>query len=553
MIKYIHEYETLTLEDATYCVIGSGAAGITVAIELSRAGKHVLVIEAGDWKDDQKLDDAYNGQATPPHPQTTEYRRQRFGGTTHLWGGRCVPLDKEDMEVRPHVPYSGWPISFEELSRYYPSAMEYCDAGNADFSLTALGRESSPMFDELPILYPDIYERIERYSLPTDFARKFHNEISNSRLITVLLRARCTSLNANKDGSSIESVTLSDGSNQWEIRDKIFILCGGGLETTRLLLMTRQHCLAWHRLDPALGNFYSCHFDLTFGELRFNGDLPHFNFQKTIDNVFARRKLQFSADFQLNNRLLNSTFRLHFPPYSEPSHGSGILSFIYLAKSILAREHQEILDHGAKPTGKKNNALSHIKNIILRFPSVIRFGYEWLFKIKFAKRKIPYTLEPNSNGSYPLEFNSEQIPTHNNKIELLSQYDNYNMPRISIQWKLTDTDIESGIKSFESIQLALNRTKHCRFIFDRNLLREKMRQALPVGGHHLGTTRMGHSTKDSVVNPDCQVHGVDNLYIASSSVFPTSGHANPTLTIVALAIRLAEHLKSLNGDIHIAS
>jgi hypothetical protein len=550
MIKYIHECDPITLEETTYCIIGSGAAGITVAVELARAGKQVLMLEGGDWKEDQKLDDAYIGQATPPHHQTSEFRRQRFGGTTHLWGGRCVPYDKEDLEHRPHVPYSGWPISFKELSHYYPSAMEYIDAGNADFELTALGKDTSPMFDELPLLYPDIYERIERYSLPTDFAKKYRSEISNSRLITVLLRARCTSLNTNKDGSSIESITVSNGSSQWQIRDKIFILCGGGLETTRLLLMTRKQCSAWHRLDPALGRFYSCHYDLIFGELRFEDNLPHFDFEKTIDNVYARRKLQFSADFQSNNRLLNSSFRLHFPPYSDPSHGSGILSFIYLAKSILAREYQDILDHGAKPTSKENNTLSHIKNILVRLPSVIRFGYEWLFKIKLAKRKIPYTLEPNANGSYPLEFNSEQINSPHNRIELLPQHDNYNMPRISVHWQLTDTDIESGIKCFEYLQSELNKTEHCRLIFDPNLLREKMTKALPVGGHHIGTTRMGHSTDDSVVNPNCQVHGVDNLYVASSSVFPTSGHANPTLTIVALAIRLADHLKNHDSNAH---
>ena len=548
MIKYIHECDSLALEEATYCVIGSGAAGITIAVELARAGKHVLMVEAGDWKDDQKLDDAYNGQVTPPHSQTTEYRRQRFGGTTHLWGGRCVPLDEQDMEYRPHVPHSGWPISFKELSHYYPLAMEYCDAGNADFELTALGKDTDPMFHELPLLFPDIYERIERYSLPTDFAKKFRNEISNSSLTTVLLRARCTSLNTNKDGSRIESITLSDGINQWQIRDKIFILCGGGLETTRLLLMARQQCSAWHRLDATLGRFYSCHFDLIFGELRFKDELPHFDFEKTCDNVYARRKLQFSADYQINNRLLNSAFRLHFPPYGDPSHGSGVLSFIYLAKSILAREYQDILDHGAKLTTKKHNTLLHLKNVAVRFPSVIRFGYEWLFKIKLAKRKIPYTLVPNSNGSYPLEFNSEQIPSPHNRVELLSQRDSYNMPRIAVHWQMTDADIESGIKSIECIQSALNKTEHCQFVFDSNLLREKMRKALPIGGHHLGSTRMGYSTNDSVVNPNCQVHGVENLYIASSSVFPTSGHANPTLTIVALAIRLVDHLKSLSGD-----
>lgn len=547
MIEYLHKYDLEKIDNVPYCVIGSGAAGISLAVALSRAGKKVLLVEAGDWKEDASLDNAYAGNASPPHPETAEYRRQRFGGTTHLWGGRCAPLDEHDFELREHVPHSGWPISHDELSRFLPEALEYNDAGMMDFDSTALGDEAGPMFSGLPSLYPDIYERIERYSLPTDFAAKYRQELASSNRVTVLLRARCTALNTSQDGSKIESINLSNGIDRWQVRAGTFVLCGGGLECTRLLLMTRQKCLPWKRIDSALGRYYSCHYDLIFGDLYFRRGLPRFDFEKTTDEIYARRKLHLSAQCQARNRLLNSTFRLHFPPYGDASHRSGVLSAIFLAKSILAGEYQEILNHGRKLTDAEQNKFRHLGNVLTDLPSVAGFAYDWLFKMKLARRRLPYTLIANANGSYPLEFNSEQVPCADNRIELTSETDNFEMQRISVHWQLTQTDIESGINSFLVMQSRLNRTGVCELVFDAGELRERMQGALPIGGHHMGTTRMGESEEDSVVDSDCRVHGVKNLYVASSSVFPTSGHANPTLTIVALALRLADHLSAAGG------
>ncbi len=528
-------------------MIGSGAAGIAVAVALSRAGKDVLLIEAGDWKEDASLKDAYEGVASPPHPETTEYRRQRFGGTTHLWGGRCVPLDQHDFEYRQHIPNSGWPVTHDELSRFLPAALDYCDAGQMDFDLTALGASANPMFASLPSVFPDVYERIERYSLPTDFASKYRDELMNSGRVTVLLRARCTALNTARDGSSLESVTLSDGADRRQLHADNFILCGGALESARLLMMARRKCAPWQRFDSTLGRFYSCHFDLIFGNLYFKNSLPRFHFETTTDGIYARRKLHLSSGYQAENALLNSTFRLHFPPYVDASHRSGVLSLIYLAKSILASEHQAILNHGRNLSLTEQARWRHLKNVLTDLPAVMRFGSDWLFKMKLARRRLPYTLVANADGSYPLEFNSEQVPNADNRIELTDQVDSFGMPRISVHWRLMNGDIESGISSFLGMQSLLAKTGQCELVFDRGELRERMQEALPIGGHHMGTTRMGESPVNSVVDSACRVHGVGNLYVASSSVFPTSGHANPTLTVVALALRLADHLAFAAG------
>ncbi|WP_241821516.1 FAD-dependent oxidoreductase [Herbaspirillum sp. C7C8] len=545
LIRYLSDCEAASLQDYPVCVVGSGPGGLSLAVALARQGQRVLLVDGGDWRDDQIDDDAYQGAASAPHPGTTEYRRQRFGGTTHLWGGRCVPLDPADFAARSHVPLSGWPISYEEYARYLPEAMQYCDAGNADFTPASLAGGNAPMFSELPQLSQALTEYIERYSLPTDFAAKFSEELKASGLVNVVLRARCTRLLANTDGSRIDAVVLHDGQQEVQVRASQIVLAGGAIEATRLLLCTREQVPAWQRFDGSLGRYYACHFDLIFGEMRLKGEKPRFRFQKTQDGVYARRKLQFTPQWQNQLGLLNSTLRLHFPSYADPGHGSGVLSAIYLAKSILPSEHQDILNHGNQNAVAHPRRLAHVRNVMLDAGSVFGFAYDMVFKRKLAKRKLPYTLIPNRNGTYPLEFNSEQVSDAANRISLLDTTDRYGMRRVDVQWRLTSQDIDSGVQSFMSMQSLLAGTRHCRLDFDPGELKEQVTRALPVGGHHIGSTRMGRFVEDSVVDTDCRVHGVSNLLVLSSSVFPTNGHANPTLSIVALALRMADHLQTV--------
>ncbi|RYE81787.1 MAG: GMC family oxidoreductase [Oxalobacteraceae bacterium] len=549
MIVRLDRCEAESLQDYPFCIIGAGAAGISLAVALSRRGQRVLLLEAGDSRELADLEDSYVGEAAFPHPPTTDYRRQRFGGTTHLWGGRCVPLDDVDFEARAHVPHSGWPLEPAEYWRHLPEAMAYCDAGAADFSVNSLQGEASPMFDGLGALAPDVLERIERYSLPTDFARKFGPELQASPLVTVVLRARCLQLETDAAGARITGVVIGDERQRVSLRADHVILCGGGLEATRLLLNTRERSPAWRRFDASLGRYYGCHYDLIFGALSITGRRPHFKFQKTRDGVYARRKLQFSGDFQRRHGLLNSTFRLHFPPYADAAHGSGVLSMIYLAKSVLPGEYQAILNHGHGGEALAAGRGAHVRNVITDAPSVLGFGFEWLFKRKLAARKLPYTLIPNRQGTYPLEFNSEQVPDASNRVELAEGTDAAGERRLAVHWRLTSLDVESGVESFLRLREKLAETPGCRLDFDLAELRERVGSALPVGGHHIGSTRMGRSVEESVVDPQCRVHGVDNLFVVSSSVFPTNGHANPTLSIVALALRMAEHLHQRNQNV----
>ena len=546
MIVPLDELDPQAALDATVCIIGAGAAGITLACELDGSGFKVLLLEAGAMRpDDAASNELYRGTANAPHPNPSEFRRIVFGGTTGLWGGRCVPFDPVDFEKREHVSESGWPISYEEIVNYYPRAMAYCDAGTFDFNVgTSLKGRPLPTIPGLDDDSEVWADRIERYSLPTDFGKRYRARIAQSQNVTALLNARCVSLHRRAGEGRIESITIADrAGNRRTVRSQYFILAVGGIEAVRLLMLSDPEGPGLGNHSDRLGRFYGCHFENTLGRLVVErGEVP-FDFERTRDGVYCRRRLQFSAEAQLRHRLLNSAFRLHFPSYSDAEHGSPVLSAIYLAKSTLMREYRVILQHGLEAAVQSPTS-AHVRNVALGLPTLARFAFQWLFLRKLARRKMPYTLVRNRDGSYPLEFNSEQTPMASNRVILTDEMDRDGLRRVHVDWRLCEEDAQAAQRGFLLLRDALRQHSWCRVEVDEATLLADMRRSVPLGGHHMGTARMASGSRGGVVNRNCAVFELPNLFIASSAVFCTNSHANPTLTIVALTLRLAEHLKS---------
>jgi choline dehydrogenase-like flavoprotein len=527
--------------EAAICVVGAGAAGITLACELDGKGVKVILLESGGLKTDPSLTDDYAGSATAPHAEPTQFRRAAFGGTTSLWGGRCVPFDPIDFERRDYLPNSGWPIAYEELARHYGQALAYCDAGRFDF--TASGSIASPGptiggMDGGGILLDDC---IERYSLPTDFGRRYRRRIERSSDITAVLNSRCVRLIKSSGADRIEAVEFVDlAGRRQRVNAQLFVLATGGIEVPRLLLGSEPQGGLGNRHD-LLGRFYSCHFENTYGRLVPHGAPVSFEFEKTADGVYCRRQLRFSAAAQREHRLLNTAFRLHFPAYSDATHGSSVMSMIYLAKSMLLPEYRAILQHGT-PDALQSPASQHVRNVLTGLPQLTKFSYDYVFRILLAQRKLPYTLVANADGSYPLEFNCEQTPLESNRVTLSNDTDRHGVRRVQIEWAVCEDDADAARRAFLLLRSVINRGSACRLEFDEERLKEKIRGSLPLGGHHIGTARMAATERQGIVDNQCAVFGLPNLFIASSAVFPTSSHANPTLSIVALSVRLAGHL-----------
>lgn len=529
------------------CIVGAGFAGIALAQELSATPLRIVLLESGGFKRDSRTQDLYRGSTpTPGHGPLHLYRERRFGGTSHVWGGRCSRFDPIDFETRPWVPHSGWPVGWDEMQPFYERAYEYCDLGRYGGTVEELNDPSmrGPMiggFDSDALKTDHLW----LFSLPTNFASKYRPEFSRSPNVQVYLHANCLSIHTSEDGVVVDHVIASSlRHNRFKVKARKFVLAMGGLETTRLLLSSDSpNSGGIGNQHDNLGRYYISHVTGSGGRVRFapRGDLV-WDHERTRDRVYSRRTLRLSEQVQANERLLNCRFTLDFPEISDPGHGSPILSAVYLVKGLLARRIPPEYSAQLSAAGKYRHVLRHIGNCVRGLPVLALFSVKWLWKRGFARRKLPSVVLHSRNLTYNLHFDSEQTPNAASRVFLGEELDEFGQRRLVVEWQMLPDDAASVLRSMRLVTGELGKTGVGVVEFDETALLARIKGST-VGSHHIGTTRMSMRPEDGVVDSDCRVFGVDNLFIASSSTFPTSSFANPTLTIVAFAIRIADHLK----------
>ena len=527
------------------CIVGAGAAGITLACELDGAGMQVLLVDAGQLgRRGTTEQDPYVGTSEGVHPTPAYFRRRGFGGSTAIWGGRCVPYDPIDFEARDYVAGSGWPITYEEVAQFYPKALRYCDAGEFIFDARRAFTGHREMIPGLSAAHELQTHAMERYSLPTNFAVRYRARLAASTNVRVLGATQALRLIRDATAERISALECQRGGQGplLHIEARRFVLAIGGIETPRLLLASESEGAGLGNRSDCLGRYYACHIENVLGTLRPRVPGTVFGFETTSDGVYGRRKLLIEPQVQRRERLRNIAFRLHYPNVSDPLHRSSVLSAVYLAKRTLIPEYRRILQHGVDDRAAAISA--HLRNVACGLPSLASFGAYWLRRRVFAERKLPYMLVANADGSYPIEFNSEQTPLRDSRITLANTRDRFGMPRVHITWRVCDEDIDSVCRAYRLLRRNIQSIGTADLEFDDDGLRAAVAASIPVGGHHIGTTRMAATAASGVVDRDCAVFDLPNLFIAGASVFPTSSHANPTLTLVALSIRLAGHLRA---------
>ncbi|GAC1424343.1 MAG: GMC family oxidoreductase [Chitinophagaceae bacterium] len=541
------------------CVIGSGPAGMITALEYSRLNpdKQVLLIEYGTKNQGpgNGLDNSIEIKNTLNHHDPFECTNKGLGGTSATWGGRCVMYDEIDFLDRP-VLNGGCTWSeelFLEIKDCLGQAAVYFECGRPEFNLSNMAPGAAgpiaQRFTKNNIITDSV---VERWSMPTRFGKRYAKEMAERPNLHLMQGYEARDFTIPDRNGKVSSLFVCASDNRktlTEVKAENFVLAAGTQESTRLLLRNTQlfDCLGF--TPPALGRYYQGHLSGKIASVHFNGDprQTDYGFMRDMDGTYIRRRFQFTTEFLEENNLLNTAIWLDNPLYYDPKHRSGAMSFMYLAMllPVLGKKLAPPAIAHSITSGKKVSIGSHLANILRGLPGSLITPANIFFRRYCLKRKLPGVFLYSPENRYALHFHAEQVPDIWNRMQLANDGET-----LQINYSLTEADIDSVIHLHNVLDEQL-RTMGCgklEYWFPAAGLRDAIRNMSKDGIHQSGTTRIADTPDKGVVNSNLRLWGTSNIYICSSSAFPTSGQANPTFLLGAFAVRLAAYLGSLSGN-----
>ena len=522
--------------DADVVIVGAGAAGITMARALIGSGLDVVLAESGHVDlhgDTQALCD---GEIVGlPYEPLISARQRSFGGTTNMWSGWCKPLDPIDFRPRPWLGLKGWPIGFDDLRPYYGRALDVVEAGAYRFDRSLWSDIDAPLHDfDAARLGFTFWQK----SPPTRFGQRYGGELQRATNVRVLFDANLIEIVEAPQARRVEHLRVRAlGGRSARLCGRAYVLACGGIENARLLLASRS-------VRPAgVGNDHDLvgrcfmehpHWDVA----TVHSDDPY----RLIDSYFRREvegrphRIGWSLSDSAQERLeaLNCVAELNI----DSNLLSGPAAASYLWQRLRA---------GALPDDWQERARRVLGDLGGVAQSAWRKAVLGTYVNKPVKEiTLMVTLDP--------------LPNPSSRVTLSDRCDALGLPLPILDWHLSPED-EHSMEALTSrlagelARLGLGRVrlhpeigrKHSSWARAGRLRGHHIAAEAPemdLSWHHMGTTRMASGPREGVVDADCRVHGSDNLFIAGSSVFPTTGNANPTLTIVALALRLSDHLQA---------
>jgi choline dehydrogenase-like flavoprotein len=479
--------------ESDVCIVGAGAAGITIAHELRGRPLRVALLESGWLTPEAMTQSLYAGEVSERRYFSLDSARNRyFGGTTNQWHGECRPLDRQDFEPCDWVPDSGWPFGLDHLLPFYARAQSLCQLG--PFAYAASDWKEHGV---RPIAFHGerIRSHVFHYSPPTRFGRVYRDDLERAANVVTYLGANVVDLETPTppDRVSAARVACLSG-NGFRVAARLFVLATGGIENARLLLMA-------NRAQPSgLGNTH---------------DLVGRYF---MEHLYLDAAARIRAPDGSISKFYTSGHR---------SAGRRVRGLLGLDPELRRRErltnHCAVLD----ALHRWRDKLEH-------------FGAAEIARcaIRRGRRRARF---------YLVKTVMEQAPNRESRVVLGRDRDRLGSPRVELRWRLSEIDKRTANRGHEILREEFWRAGLGDFRSSLGRESDPWPSRLRGARHHMGTTRMHSDPRRGVVDADARVHGIANLYLAGSSVFVTSGAANPTLTIVALALRLAGHVTRLFG------
>jgi len=500
---------------ADICIIGGGPAGITIAREMIGTRNKVILLESGGLELEPETQDLYRGKNIGRHYYDLDICRLRFfGGTSNHWGGWIRRLQPMDFVKRPWVPYSGWPITHGDLIPYWERAEILMGFGPTGFDAMALSKGYDGI-KPFPFDPKHMHAEATHWRQPMHFGEKFGPELKKADNVTVMFHANVVQIDRSGSRTAIDTVRYAtlDGRKGW-VRARTFILATGGVENARMLMISNignDHDL--------VGRFFMDHPQPAAGMLVTIDDTderwtpyayPHPD--RHSENVPAGCMVP-SPEVQERERMINNAVNFVFV---RPYFSKGFSSL----RRAMGRAESH--DQSTATFGE------NLRNVISDIDGIARDAW--------------HRLESGRTVLQMMEVGvlAQQAPNPDSRVTLDSESDRFGLPRLKMHWQLTDFDRHGVIRTVHHVARELGRMGLARI----KLEFKDWAPSFDYGYHHMGTTRMSNDPKTGVVDSNCRVHGMANLYVAGSSVFPTSGNSPPTYNLVALALRMADHLKT---------
>jgi choline dehydrogenase-like flavoprotein len=519
--------------DCDLCIIGGGAAGITIARRLRNTGLSVMLLESGRINLNLATQKLYRGEVVGDHYFRLDACRWRvLGGSTTRWGGWCRPLESVDFLQRDWIDHSGWPIDARTLASYEAEAADLFELPNARFDLETWGaRMGAP----LPLAGSHFVNTVFQHSPETNFSEKYRADLMQSPNLTTMLNANVVQMRLDRESRRLASLTVATTKGvRFFVRPKAVCLAAGGIENARLLLASRADRPAGLGNEHDLvGRYFMEHLHAPVGHLVVNnGTQGNAFFRKLIFNdVRLRGVIRPTPEAQERHRLLGTSIALENPSFEL---GTPFVGWPPALTFGPVRAYRALRGLGLNRAAERYKVTAQSLQSI---PGRIR-SRNMARKARSSARQAG-----NAGPILSLYFRAEQAPDPDNRVVLSDRVDALGMQESRLQWKFGAKNIASIEKWLAILDQDTRTLGIGQVIFPG----DDWRNGIIGGPHHMGATRMSADPRHGVVDADCRVHSVENLYIAGSSVFATGGYANPTFTLVALALRLADTLRRRLG------